>query len=291
MNAVKARAPAIFDRIYSSNNRARLERWIVAAAVVLFAAHLACIFAARHLANPPAPVSAAGKNFLSAIYTPFSVILFYEVLVLIAAIPQSATRGLETQYEIVSLIFVRGFFKDIASLDVGSIRAPLGELSPALVDAGAGLLMFLLVALFGRAAGEAPAYQASPAMERLIAWKKRIALVLTVVFLWFAAASVYQVEFEIFHPAATVGESRAGFYAEVFTAMIFTDVLILLLSLLASDRYEEVFRNAAFVIAAILIRFSLTAAHPLGAILGIAGMLFGIFTLVIYNFRRGAARE
>ena len=49
------------------------------------------------------------------------------------------------------------------------------------------------------------------------------------------------------------------FYTDVFTVMIFTDVLIVILSLAVSDRYELVFRNGAFVISTILIRFSLTA--------------------------------
>jgi hypothetical protein len=66
--------------------------------------------------------------------------------------------------------------------------------------------------------------------------------------------------------------------------MIFTDVLIVILSLAVSDRYELVFRNAAFVISTILIRFSLTVARPSAAILALSGMAFGILTLVVYNY-------
>src|ERR1700693_2989422 len=74
------------------------------------------------------------------------------------------------------------------------------------------------------------------------------------------------------------------FYTDVFAVMIFTDVLILILSLVVSDSYELVFRNAAFVIATILIRFSLTVGRPYGAVLALSGMVFGIFTLLIYNY-------
>ena len=66
--------------------------------------------------------------------------------------------------------------------------------------------------------------------------------------------------------------------------MIFTDVLIVILSLAVSDRYELVFRNGAFVISTILIRLSLTAAWPYGALLALMGMIFGILTLLIYNY-------
>ncbi len=51
-----------------------------------------------------------------------------------------------------------------------------------------------------------------------------------------------------------------------------------------SDRYELVFRNGAFVISTILIRFSLTASWPFGALLALMGMVFGICTLAIYNY-------
>jgi hypothetical protein len=66
--------------------------------------------------------------------------------------------------------------------------------------------------------------------------------------------------------------------------MIFTDVLIVILSLAVSDRYEMVFRNAAFVISTILIRFSLTTERRYSALLAVTGMLFGIVTLLIYNY-------
>ena len=58
----------------------------------------------------------------------------------------------------------------------------------------------------------------------------------------------------------------------------------MILSLAVSDRYELVFRNGAFVISTILIRFSLTADWPDGALLALMGIVFGICTLLIYNY-------
>jgi len=57
-----------------------------------------------------------------------------------------------------------------------------------------------------------------------------------------------------------------------------------ILSLAVSDRYELVFRNGAFVISTILIRFSLTVGRPSGALLALSGMAFGILTLLVYNY-------
>jgi hypothetical protein len=79
-------------------------------------------------------------------------------------------------------------------------------------------------------------------------------------------------------------EPDAFFYNDVFTIMIFTDVLILILSLVVSGRYEMVFRNAAFVLSIIVLRFSLTEARPYGAPLALFAMVFGILTLLVFNF-------
>ena len=57
------------------------------------------------------------NNFLQAVYTPFSFILFYEVLLLVLALPKSLTTSICKQYEIISLIVVRRVFKDIGTFD------------------------------------------------------------------------------------------------------------------------------------------------------------------------------
>jgi hypothetical protein len=45
-----------------------------------------------------------------------------------------------------------------------------------------------------------------------------------------------------------------------------------------------VFRNAAFIVSIILIRFSMTAEHPYGAPLAVLAMAFGVLTLLVFNF-------
>ena len=105
-------------------------------------------------------------------------------------------------------------------------------------------------------------------LEKFIARKKVIALGLTVLLLGVAVQRV--IEFlRTGRPALNL---NSFFYTDVFTVMIFTDVLIVILSLAVSDRYELVFRNGAFVISTILIRFSLTAVWPYGALLALMGM-------------------
>jgi len=74
---------ALFDNLYSERRQKQLDRLVVNLSVAGLIAHLALVFLSRTLASPPAFIAAAGKNYLAAIYTPFSFILFYEVLMLI----------------------------------------------------------------------------------------------------------------------------------------------------------------------------------------------------------------
>jgi hypothetical protein len=280
---------AAFDRIYSPASQARLDRAVVNVSVAGFLVHLALIFLSRALPHPPALIAAVGTNYLAAIYTPFSFILFYEVLMLIAALPQSTTQSIAKQYEIVSLIFIRQFFKSIAELDdIGKLAQLSPDVLPVFLDVGAGLVMFLLVTIFlhagRRRVGPDTLPVESDELARFITRKKTIALGLTVLLLALAAYRLFEFSLEALQGSGASADTNSFFYTDVFTVMIFTDVLIVILSLAVSDRYELVFRNAAFVISTILIRFSLTVARPYSAVLALTGMIFGILTLLIYDY-------
>ncbi len=222
---------AAYDRLYAEERHHSIERVVVTLSVLGFIAHLAMILAARHLHPAPPLIAAVGHNYLSAISTPFNFVLFYEVLMMISAIPKSTTQSIATQFEIVSLIFVRGFFQDLAEIDLdpGS-KTTLGDLSPALQDVAAGITMFLLVTVFKHATRHVHTRAHQYGLAKFIARKKIVSLALTVVFLGLAAHSIWEFVLELAHGSTEAFHGHADFYADVFTVMIFTDVLILLLS-------------------------------------------------------------
>jgi hypothetical protein len=281
------------DRIFSEANKALLKRLAIKVSIAGFAIHLGLVFLSRGLPHPPPIIAAVGRNYISAIATPFSFILFYEVLTLIAALPASTTQSIANQFEVVSLIFIRDVFKDIAAASQdGWHHEQFHQALPLFLDMCSGLLMFLLVAIFQyvalkrvRREGRA---EFSAGSKKFIAQKKLVAIGLTGLLL---LMGVYNLGIVLAHSwrslmagHRTIPEPNAFFYNDVFTVMIFTDVLILILSLVVSGRYEMVFRNAAFVLSIILLRFSLTEGHPYGAPLALFAMAFGILTLLVFNF-------
>jgi hypothetical protein len=286
------RIDALYDLFFSETNKAMLRQLVIFLGFSGFAIHLALIFLARTLAHPPLLIAITGQNYLSAIPTPFNFILFYEVLLLIAALPASTTRSLANQFEIVSLIFIRDVFKDIAAASdlVTQHRLTLDAL-PALFDMWGGFLMFFLVGVFQHVARQrvqsAGTAIPSRGAARFIAQKKIVSIGLATLLLGMA---VYNICLLVIATRSTLLtghgsiESATTFYNDMFTVMIFTDVLILILSLVVSGQYALVFRNAAFVVSTILIRLSLTEGYPFGAPLALMAMVFGILTLLVFNY-------
>ena len=57
------------------------------------------------------------KSPLSALYTPFSILLAYEVYQLIRTIPESFSSSVGKQYEIATLLVVRDILKRLSSVE------------------------------------------------------------------------------------------------------------------------------------------------------------------------------
>ncbi len=76
---------------------------------------------------------------------------------------------------------------------------------------------------------------------------------------------------------------REHFFEIFYTLLIFTDVLIVLVSLRYSSAYRVVFRYSGFAAATVLIRMALTAPPYVNAALGIGAALFALGLTLAYN--------
>ena len=268
----------------------RLERWVVRLAASGFILHLILIALARSVPSLNAGwLSELDRNYLHAVYTPFSFILFYEVLLLVLALPRSHTSSIGKQYEIVSLIIIRRVFKDI-----GEFRDPATWLSQTdaammvLVDMGAAVLMFLLVTGFYRVRQTVVRANPPSDVNRFVDIKKSVAVLLCGILLLLAG-------YNLFQWLGDVLEARSGevtqamdldlfFFPAFFEFMIFTDVFLLIVSLPFFERYEYVIRNSGFVISTVLLRFSLSTPKPFDLAIGLVAMVYGLCVLGVFSY-------
>ena len=278
-----------YDLLYSLRNLRRLEILVMIAACASFLINIALIFAARRFADMDLPVlRIVNTNYFSAIYTPFSFILFYEVLMLVVALPRSLSVAIAKQYEIISLIVVRGVFKDIGELEAAEQMADqVKDVLILAADMVAALAMFALVAVFYRLRTRSPLRLDPNVVESFVSFKKAVAVVLSVIFVIIASVSLAGWLYSVVESSAAGRvkglDTDLIFFPTFFEILIFSDVLILIVSFSITDGYKYVFRNAGFVISTILLRISLTSPKPYDLLAALSAMCFGIAVLAIFN--------
>ncbi len=278
----------VFDWLDSEKNHRRLEILTVWLAAGSFIFHLTLICLARIIPEFGATFG-IGNNFLQAVYTPFSFILFYEVMLLVFALPRSLTSSIGKQYQIISLIVVRRVFKDIGSFDdFGHWIEQPDSVRLVLYDMGAALLMFLTVAIFYRVRELVTNSHQPNNLAGFIFMKKMVAMLLALVLILLALLNLvtWLVSFlpvEIL--LLPIPENPdAFFFPAFFEFMIFTDVFLLIMSISYYDRYEHVFRNAGFVISTVLLRISLSTEQPVSLVIALVAMVYGLGVISVFAF-------
>jgi len=288
LRSICRRLANIFDALDSPAVRAWLERMVVIGAAVGFLVHLSVIGIARLFPDLPQTLfEGINESPLHAVYTPFSVILFYEVMLLVFALAASHTGEVAKQYQIISLIVVRGVFKDIGGFhDLENWLAEPDAVKVVLFDMAGAVLMFLLVTGFNLLRHVTPKMPTHRDLEGFIQLKKAVAVLLLVVLVTLAlvnlaswARLIEQLPVVLAPPPSDVD---LFFFPRFFEFMIFTDVFLLIVSLAYYDRYEHVFRNAGFVISTVLLRVSLSTPKPYDVALALIAMLYGLAVLGVF---------
>ena len=287
LGPIRRQLARVFDMLDSPPVRGWLEQAVVVAAATGFLVHLAVIGVARFFPDLPQTVfEGLDKSPFHAVYTPFSVILFYEVLLLVFALAASHTGEIATQYQIISLIVVRRVFKDIGGFsELENWLAEPEAVKAVLIDMAGAVLMFLIVTGFTFLRHKTPKTPISRDLQKFIELKKALAVLLLVVLValaainlasWLGMVSGLPV---MLAPPANVD---LFFFPRFFEFMIFTDVFLLIVSLAYYDRYEYVFRNAGFVISTVLLRVSLETPKPYDLLLALTAMLYGLAVLGVF---------
>jgi len=145
MIRIREITPFIFNKLLSESTRGKTEQIILKVAIFSFFIHLAIIFFLK-LGFLDFPLnSELLKNPISAVYTPFSFILIYEVYLLIYYLPKSITTYITKQYEIITLIIIRKLFKDLSALELSANWFEIKGDLQFTYDLIASLLLFYLI--------------------------------------------------------------------------------------------------------------------------------------------------
>ena len=220
---------------------------------------------------------------IAAIYTPFSLILVYEVYLLLFYLPRSFTSCVSKQFEIISLIVIRKIFKDIPAMDLAGDWTHSSHNMELLVDLTGFLILFLLIFLFNRSKQRLPKRPIDdPKLLRFISSKKIVSVMLLIVLGTMSISTFGQWLLDVINQQS-IAKLDGLFFNQFFTLLILADVVILLISFRYTEQYAKLIRNTGFIIATILIRLSFAAEGYIATLLILTGVSFALLILLIYN--------
>ena len=275
----------IFDGIFSENNRKKIESFTIWSASIGFIFHLSLVLLNNNSIIDIGNESLLLTNPISAIYTPFSIILYYEIFLLIFYLPRSFTTSILKQFEIISLIVIRRIFYDIPKLDLGSNNwFENADNLQITYDLICILILFFLIYLFNYVKTNID-IKKTKNIDKFIDSKKIISVLLIPVMIVLFVIGLYN-WYSIgisTNFASSFYYVNEVFYNTFFSILIIADVFILLLSFLYTERYSQIMRNTGFIICTILIRLSFSSSGLTNLLLIISSVLFGLLILKIYS--------
>jgi len=272
-----------FDFFISSKSKKKIENYILILSIISFFIHLLLIYFAKfELIKVNDPYNLL-SNPISAIYTPFSFILIYEIYLLIYYLPRSITIYISKQYEIITLIVIRRIFKDISNIDFGN-QILLNTLNTKIfIDLGTAIILFFLIYLFRRNSIKSMTNSNEDNFLTFIRIKKWISSILIPLLSILASYNLITWLFLIKSSTNFSSSINSIFFDEFFQILILVDVLLLIFSFFNSDSFHTIIRNSGFIISTILIRISFMTEGIFNIILIISSLVFGLFILLIYN--------
>jgi hypothetical protein len=281
---IQKKIEKLFSIVYSQNNIKNFEKYILYLASLGFVIHLSIILLSNYNFIELSFIETnLFSNPISALYTPFSFILIYEAFLLIYYIPRSFTTAVGKQYEIISLIVIRKIFKDIPLVDLNADWIENINNQQLVFDLVGVLIIFFLIYLFKKTKENLPIKSVSEKLDRFIASKKLVSIVLLPVLLTVSIISFTNWINGVFINDLFDQNINYLFFNEFFTVLILADVFILLLSFQYTERYSQLIRNTGFIISTILLRLSFAATGLTSILLIISGIVFGLIILLIYN--------
>ena len=278
----------LFDKLLSDKTRTKTEKVILNIALLSFFIHLAFIYLSKLDIINFTSSSELLNNPISAIYTPFSFILIYEVYLLIYYLPKSFTTYITKQYQIITLIIIRKLFKDLSALELTSDWFEIKGDLQFTYDLIASLLLFFLIYLFQKQGKQKIKQQINlqPVIEKFVQKKRLIAVILVPLFFFMALNTLIK-----WSTGITISSSEFPslesinnlFFDQFFTVLILVDVVLLLISFFYTDQFHKIIRNSGFIISTILIRMSFGVSGLINTILILVAVLFGLAILSIHN--------
>ena len=255
----------IHDLILGQSTDAYLRKIAINAAIFGFLFHLMlCVMYDFNFIDSPKLIPFI-DSYLDSLYTPFSIILAYEVYELIRAIPESFSNSIGKQFEVVTLLVVRDIFKNLADINASNQTID-SDVAFIAMEALVFVLLFATALYFrSQTAVSKSLIQQDEAVQAFIVQKKNLACALVFVYIAVALYSFSSWSTGVFKGDS--GLSRTVFFSDFFTWLIVSDIIILLVSYKHITDFPQLARNTGFILSTVVIRVGIGTPGYTGAAL------------------------
>lgn len=266
---------SLFNYLIEFWESPRVQRWLSAILVVAFIGALVLIGMNRAGMLPPAWAEKVPTNHFYAVNLAFTLVLIMEVAGLIFTFSCSVSKSLGKQLEILALILLRSAFKELSHfpepIALGDDFHPLYNI---ISDGLGAFLIFLLLGIYYKVQTWTPVIKDGVSKFRFVGMKKMVGLALL---LTFVAVGVVDLRLKF------AGEPGFDFFETFYTILIFSDILMVLISQGYLPTFHAVFRNSGFALATLLMRLALTAPPIFDALIGVGAAVFALGLTLVYN--------
>ena len=219
---------------------------------------------------------------LSSLYTPFSILLAYEIYELIRTIPNSFSSAVGKQYEIATLLVVRDILKRLSVIELSDDWKIDDDLGFLLVECCAFLVLFYTSLTYYKISSNLDHDDnISDHVSSFVSTKKAIANVMLIFFMIIAIMSLTGWISSALEGGGSV--NREIFFLDFFTFLILADILILLMSYWFYTDFGNLARNTGFVLSTVIIRVAISSTGVSSMILFALSGFLGIMILRISN--------
>jgi len=278
MDAVRGSAGRLFDGLESAWSSDGARKLVSFSLLFFFGVTLLMIELSRE-GLLPARLSDFPRNHFVAVEWTVDFLLLFEVIDLVFGLAASVSGSLGKQLEVFALILLRKSFEELKNfsepIDLSALPNPITFEEGILpiwnmaADAGGALALFGLIVAYRRLQKHKPITESPEKQDRFIQTKKLLALLLLGVVVLQGGTVAMEV---------LAGERETRFYTSIFTAFIFFDIALVLVSLRYSDEFRVVFRNFGFTTVTIFLRLAITADPFVRAAMG---FLIGVYAVAI----------
>ncbi len=265
----------IFDPLHHWWEHERMLRRLSFVLVLVFLAGMVGIELNRRGFMPAPLAGITPTNHFHAVNLAFSMVLILEVISFIFTLPCSFSRSVGKQFEILILILLRNSFKELSFFVEPITVTDMVPIYRILTDGFGALIIFMLLGLYYRLQPFRQKHTALPAdLYRFVAAKKGIALLILGVFIGMGLNTMYN---------TAMGRPHIEFFPVFYTMLIFTDILVILVSQCFRPTFHAVFRNSGYALSTLFIRLALAAPPFYDVALGIASIVFAIGLTVAWT--------